>query len=144
MARVKSLNTLIRLQKQKVDELRRRQGALENKRQQLLQRLEDLADELKKEQKLASENPEMGGFFGDFAGRIRLRREETTAEIKKVEKQMDELAAQIRAAFAEQKRYEIVRDQRLAEQRAQLEKRETEQLDETGAQAHERKPKESV
>ncbi len=139
MAGIKSLNTLIRLQKQKVDQLRRQQGELERARQEFLKRLDSLAAELKKEQKLASENPEMGGFFGDFAGRIRLRREETTMHIKKLEKQMDELAALIRTAFAEQKRYEIVRDARLKEQRAKQEKLETEMLDEAGAQVFERR-----
>jgi flagellar export protein FliJ len=136
---MKSLNTLIRLQQQKVDELRRKFGGLENQKQQLMKRSDQLAEELQKEISLAGQNPEMSGFFGDFAERIKKRRADLAMEMAKLEKQIQELAEQVRLAFTELKKYEIVRDQRLAAKRAKEAKREAEQLDETAIMMHSRK-----
>jgi flagellar export protein FliJ len=127
---MKSLNTLIRQQKQKVDELRRKFGALENQKQQLIKRSEALAEELKREVELAAETPEMGGFFGDFADRIKKRRGELALEMAKLEKQLQALVEEVRLAFSELKKFEIVRDKRLEEMRKKRDQQEAEQLDE--------------
>lgn len=136
---MKSLNTLIRLQSRKVDELRRRFGQLENQKQQLISRSDALAEELKKEVEMAGKSPEMGAFFGGFADRIKSRRADIALEIAKVEKQIAELSEQVRAAFSELKKFEIVRDQRLAAKRAKEAKQEAEALDEMAILMHGRK-----
>lgn len=136
---MKSLNTLIRLQKRKVDDLRRNLAQIENQKQQMLDRIAALEDELQRELQLGEKSPEMAAFFGDFVGRIRKRKLEITEEIKKIEKKIDVAREQVRLAFGELKRYEIVRDRRLEEAKKLREKREGEELDEIALQRHVRK-----
>lgn len=104
---MKGLLTLIKLHKRKLDELRRKMVSLENQKSQLELAIVKLQEELKREMELAAERPEMSGFFGDFAKRIKKRQEDIRAEIKKVEAEMAKLADEIAAEFGELKKYEI-------------------------------------
>lgn len=136
---MKSLHTLIRLQRQKVDELKRKTVALENQKHVLTAKMDALAGELRRELELASATAEMGGFFGDFAERIRGRRAELEQEVRKLDKQIDDLSTQLRTVFGELKKYEIVLERRRAEAHAKEAKEENSQLDEIALQQHARK-----
>jgi flagellar protein FliJ len=138
---MKTLTTLIRYKKQLLDELRRKLASLESQKEKLVQRSEGMQRELEKEIELATTQPEMGGFFGDFAERIRKRRAEIAAEIAKIERQMVEQAEKIRESFSELKRFEILRERRIAEGKAKEARRETEQLDEVAMLRHRREEK---
>lgn len=141
---MKGINTLIKLSKRKLDELRRQMVQLENQKEQLRQTSMKLQQELENEIALAGRQPEMGNFFGGFAKRIQMRQQEIAAEIKKLEQQMAKLAEQITAAFGELKKYEIARDN--AKQRAQAEqnRKDTILLDEIASQQHSRKQTDHV
>lgn len=139
---MKTLRTLIRFKKQQLDELRRRMGALENQRQQFINRSEGLRKEMLKELELAKGQPEMAAFFGNFAERIRLKQEEITLELMKLEEKMAKLTEQIREGFSEQKKLEVVQDRRLVVEREQQRRHENAQLDEQGEQRHRRMRKE--
>ena len=132
---MRTLTVLIRYKKQLLDEQRRKLTALENQRQQWLQRSEGMRKELEREMELAANQPEMGGFFGNFAGRIRQRQEQIAKEIAKVDKEIAKQSEKIREGFIELKRFEILRERRIAEKKALLSKQEVEQLDEV-AQHH--------
>lgn len=141
-ARIKSLATLIRLQKQKSDALRRRLGELARSRAAKEQQDAALAADLTRELALAGTRPELSMFFGDFAGRIRAQREAIAEEIRALDREAEKLAIEVRAVFAEQKKFEITRENRLREMSIAREKKEAEAMDEAALQGHARKPKE--
>lgn len=138
---MKSLKTLIRLHRNRVDEQRRQLGQLQNKQAQLEQMTATLVQELKQEQVMAAKTPEMSTFFGDFAERIRKRRDTIAQEMMKLEKQMAELSEKIRESFAELKKFEIVEERRKKEAAAEQDRKDVIQMDEVAITGHRRKNK---
>lgn len=136
---MKGLDTLIKLHKRALDELRRAIGVLENQKLQLQNLSRRLADELRKEMEEAGKQPEMGQFFGGFAKRIKTRQEHIAAEIKTLDKKIDTLTDEARAAYGELKKYEVAKAN--AKRRAEKEalRKETIQLDEIAGQQDRRK-----
>ena len=107
---MKGIDTLIRLAKRTLDELRKKQVSLETQKAKLEDGIRKLANELATEQKLAEKTPEMGAFYGGFAKRIKERQAVLKEEIKKVEEQLVLISEEILNAFADLKKYEIARD----------------------------------
>lgn len=138
---MKGLDTLIKLHKRALDELRRAIGVLENQKLQLQNLSRRLADELRKEMEEAGKRPEMGQFFGGFAKRIKTRQEHIATEIKALDKKIDTLTDEARAAYGELKKYEVAKAnaKRRAEKEAQ--RKETIRLDEIAGQQDRRKRK---
>lgn len=136
---MKGLTTLIKLNKRTLDELRRKMVALENQKAQLLQASAKLQEELLAEIKLASKTPEMGQFFGGFSNRIKKRQEDIAAEVQKLDKQMDDLNVEIRAAFSELKKFEIALDNAKMRAKASQERKLTIEMDEIAQQQFGRK-----
>lgn len=140
---MKGLATLIKLHKRNLDELRRKMVSLENQKVQLRLLSAKLNEELKEEIRLASQRPEMGNFFGDFAKRIKTRQEDIAAEIKALDKQMEKLQDEIAAEFAEVKKFEIAQENERLRARAKEARKETIVLDEIASQQHRRKEEEA-
>ena len=136
---MKGLNTLIKLNKRTLDELRRKMVALENQKAQLLQASAKLDEELQSEIKLASKTPEMGQFFGGFSNRIKNRQQEIAFEVKKLDKQIDELNIEIGIAFSELKKYEIALANAKQREKAAQERKLTIEMDEIAQQQFGRK-----
>lgn len=136
---MKGLNTLIKLAKRTLDELRRKMGALEGQKSQLIYVSVKLREELESEIELAKKQPEMGGFFGDFAKRIKKRQEDIASGIKKLDEQMAKLQTEISEAYGELKKYEIALDNAKRRAREEESRRETIQLDEIAGQQHRRR-----
>lgn len=136
---MKGLNTLIKLNKRTLDELRRKMVALENQKAQLLQASAKLDEELQSEIKLASKTPEMGQFFGGFSNRIKNRQQEIAFEVKKLDKQIDELNIEIGVAFSELKKYEIALANAKQREKAAQERKLTIEMDEIAQQQFGRK-----
>jgi len=141
---MKGLNTLIKLHKRSLDELRRQMVALENQKAQLLSLSAKLKDELAAEIVTASRNPEMGNFFGNFSKRIEKRQLEIAKEVAALDKQMKDLDVQIVAAFAELKKFEIALDNAKKRKQAEADRRETGEMDEIAGQQHRRKAEDMV
>jgi uncharacterized coiled-coil DUF342 family protein len=136
---MKTLNTLIRLHKRTLDELRRNMAALEGQKDKLHQSIKSLQNELEKEVKLAGMQAEMANFFGEFAKRIRGRQDMLHGEIKNIDVKIAELNKEIFGEFTELKKYEIAREN-LKQRMAEEEKRkETLMLDEIAAQQFQRR-----
>lgn len=136
---MKALSTLIKLHKRQLDGLRRQMASLERQKDQLQVASGRVDDELKREMKLAADQPEMTKFFGDFARRIKRRKEEIAAEIIRLEKQMAKLAEDIAGEFSEMKKFEIAKanaERRLA---AEEKRKDTIALDEVAGRQHRRK-----
>lgn len=140
---MKGLNTLIKLHKRKVDEIRRQIGSLENQKSQLFLTTERLKQELKDEINLAEDQPEMGAFFGGFAKRIQKRQEEITQEIKKLDAQIAKLRDEVAEAFSELKKFELAKENALKREKEEEDRKETIMLDDIASDQHRRKEKES-
>ena len=138
---MKGIDTLIKLHKRELDELRRRIGVFENQKQQLVNLSHKLAEELKKEIEEAGKRPEMGQFFGGFAKRIKTRQENIATEIAALDKKIDALTDEAREAFGELKKFELAKAN--AEKRAAKEamRKETIALDEIASVQDRRKKK---
>ncbi len=136
---VKSLNTLIRVARRALDELKRKQANLERQREALVMLSGNLAKELENEITLAAENVQMGGFFGNFAERIQKRQEQIKLEVKSLDKQLQQLAAEVMERFSELKKFEIARDNRLRAAEEAERKKEEQAMDEIGIRQYRRK-----
>jgi flagellar export protein FliJ len=136
---MKTLDTLIRLHKRTLDELRRNMAALENQKAQLRQAIQVLQKEMEKEIALAGEQPEMANFFGEFAKRIKNRQEVIYQEIAAIDAKISNLNNEIFAAFTELKKYEIARENAKLKAKAEENRKETLMLDEIAAQQFQKK-----
>lgn len=139
---MKTLDTLIRLHKRKLDELRRNMVALENQKAQLQQAVVKLQQELEAEVKLAGKQPEMANFFGEFAKRIKNRQENLRQEIAALDVKINNLNKEIFEAFADLKKYEVAKENAKFRAREEANRKETIMLDEIAAQQYQRKTKE--
>lgn len=141
---LKSLKTLIRLQKRELDMLRREIVSLQTQRQQCIDATQRLDEELLAEQERAAGMPEMAVFFGSFAQAIKARQESLMMEVAKLEKQIDELAEKVAEKFGEQKKYEIIHDRKLEELAKEEQRKENAELDEISTVRYVRKSKEEA
>lgn len=138
-ANVKGLNTLIKLQRRELDDLRRKLSVLERQREALVMLSSQLIEELEREIELAIATADMGSFFGNYAERIQQRQEQIRQEVLKINKEMAKISAEIAIKFGDLKKYEIARDQRIAAAKAEENRKETMMLDEIAMQQFVRK-----
>lgn len=138
---MKTLDTLIRLHKRTLDELRRNMGALENQKAQLQQAIQAMQKELDKEIALAGKQPEMANFFGGFAKRIKNRQDIIHQEIRALDVKITALNKEIFEAFTELKKYEIAKENAKLRAREEEKRKETLMLDEIASQQYQKKQK---
>lgn len=131
---MKTFDTLIRLHKRTLDELRRDMVALETQKSQLQQAIVNLQKELDKEMVLAGQQPEMSNFFGEFAKRVKTRQETLRGEISTIDGKITTLNQKIFEAFTELKKYEIAKENAKQRAREAENRKETIMLDEIAAQ----------
>jgi len=136
---MKSLSTLIKLQKTRVDEQRVILARLQQQLDGIDKKIAALESSKAREQIAVRKNPEGSLTYGEFLRRsVELARElEKQRELaaKAVEIARDRLAE----LFEEQKRYEIAEAARLEQKRLEELRRETIELDEIGSVTHERR-----
>ncbi len=137
------LNSLIRLRKHEVDEkqkvladIYRQVEVLETKKSELLARLE-------RERKALDDNLtlETRDFYGRFENAVRNDVERIDVEIKNLEVHLEKAQEEVRVAFAEQKRIEIVNERRKEEEADEITNKESRELDEIGIEGFRRKEK---
>ncbi len=135
------LKPLIRLRRHSVEEkqktiaaLYRDIEALEDKREELRQRLED-------ERKIFEQQTEMDmrPYFGVFQEGIQKNVEAINGQISKLEARLRILQEDLREAFADMKRVEIVQRNREKKEAKKQAKKETTELDEIGIEGFRRK-----
>ena len=136
---MKSLDTLIRLHRQGVDEKRLGRVALEEEREALVSLADGLARELEAERRAAAESLEARYTFEAYAERMTARQRAVAGEIATFDATLVRADDEIAAAFRELKRYEISRDTRETRERNALARRERMRLDEIGANQHRRR-----
>jgi len=138
---MKGIDTLIRLAKRDLDELRKKQTELENQKEKYVSSIKRLQSELERERALAAKTPEMASFYGGFAKNIQEKQEKLKEDIKKTDELLALVAEQIMTAFADLKKYEIARDNFKARKKAEEARKETIELDEIASVKFIRKQK---
>ena len=135
------LESLIRLRKHSVDEKQKRLGEIYAKVEAIEARKKELTERLNKEREALNDDLalETREYFGNFQGVMHGYIEQLDDDLAQLETRL--LAAQedVRVAFADQKRVEIVNDRRKEEQAQELKTKESRELDEIGIEGFRRK-----
>ncbi len=126
---MKSLHTLIRLEKSEIDALKREQAKLQQKREDCITALTHLANELRDELKRAETMPDMAKFFGDFAASNKKKQTQIDGLLLRTEREIEDFAQKIRIRFNELKKYEVALDNHKKREADKAKKRETQMMD---------------
>ena len=141
----RDLHTLIRLNEWTVDQRRRALGDVLASLASLETGLEQLREELIKEQTIVRSSPEEAGFFyGNYATAVIIRREDLNQGIIRMEEQVAEAREKLNDAYQDLKKYEIAQESRDTREALELVRREQETLDEIGLQGYRRKKRRSA
>ncbi len=130
---MKSLKTLIKVQKSRVDEQRLLVASLQEQLTRVENDIRQLEQQKEEQKKLVGKNPELGLTYGAYI-------KEATVKSRALEKKRKtaEMAVQIALdkmaeLFEEQKRYEIAEENRIEEERREEARKERITLDEIGS-----------
>ena len=126
---MKALDTLIRLRQQALDSRRQELGALQARRAGVDQDRSVLETNLRREQTLAADHPELLHGYDGFARGVIARRGQLDQLAAELDQEIDAAIGQVRLAFAELRKFEIVRDRRLEEEREEREHAEQVAID---------------
>lgn len=135
-----NLDPLIRIRKHAVEqkqkflaELYRQSEELENQKKTIL---ETLAEERKKVDEMGVEALR---YFGKYSEAVRARVVDIDDALVKLSNRIEIAREDMREAFAEQKKIEIAQEQRIAEEKKKLDKKESALLDEIAIEGFRRK-----
>jgi flagellar FliJ protein len=130
---MKSLDTLIRLQKWQLDEKRRQLGDLRRMHADLGASIARLDEDIANEAALARRDASLGATFGAFAQAAAERKQKLVGSLREVESQMALVEGEIADSFAELKKLELTRESREARVRQARARRAQAALDEIGS-----------
>jgi hypothetical protein len=133
---MKSLASLIRLVKWRIDEKRRELMERESEAEAIRLKLQQGEEEIVAEQKLARSDFEAQLGYGAYAKRAILRREALTQALAEAEAIVEAARAELADLFLEQKQYEITQAGRERRERERLAKIEQGVLDEIAMNQH--------
>lgn len=136
---MRTLETLIRVQKRQLDQLRRELAGLEQLAVDLRQQAADLEKEVVQQQGLARSTAEGAFAYPGYARQVIARREKVAASIADVDVRLAAMRERVAEAFQELKRYDIVLSNRRLQARMEADRREQLLLDEMGLEAHRRR-----
>jgi flagellar protein FliJ len=135
---VSALDSLIRVNKYKLDERRRQLAELERLVERLRNESQRLEQELTSEQQVAAASCEAGHSYGGYARDIIERRRKLAASIADAEAQILAARDALSESFREVKRYEITAANRGTRERLAAERKQRIAQDEVAAQIHRR------
>lgn len=136
----KDLATLIRLSKWGVDEKRRALAELLRREESIIDAQGALEEELRNEQRIATQDMEVAGFiYSGYAKRYMARREELAQALKNVRIMIAAAQDQLAEAYRELKTYEISQAARERREREEEARKERAVLDEIGLTLHRRR-----
>lgn len=136
---MRTLETLIRVQKRQLDQLRRELAGLEQLAVDLRQQAADLEKEVVQQQGLARSTAEGAFAYPGYARQVIARREKVAASIADVDVRLAAMRERVAEAFQELKRYDIVLSNRRLQARMEADRREQLLLDEMGLEAYRRR-----
>lgn len=135
------LDALIRLRRHTVEEKQKVLGEIFRQVEAIEHRKKELLARLERERRALDENfnIETRAYYGRFEGVIRGNIDKLNGEIKKLETRLTIAQEEVRTAFAEMKRVEIVHARRKAEEVEVLKNKDSQQLDAIGIEGFRRK-----
>ncbi|NET71259.1 MAG: hypothetical protein F6K62_10130 [Sphaerospermopsis sp. SIO1G2] len=133
---MKHYTTLIKLKQQEIDSLKKQMGTLVKQRASFEQQQVQLADNLRQEVELAGTLVDMRGFFGDYSHAIKVQQQTVQEKIDTITKHMDVLSQLMIQLFAEQKKFEIAHQRKLATLAYKEQQAQQQFLDEQAARRH--------
>jgi flagellar FliJ protein len=133
-----ALDSLIRINRYKLDDRRRQLAGLERLVDRLRNESLRLEQELTSEQRIAAASHEAGHAYGGYARDIIERREKLAASIADAEAQILAARDELAESFREVKRYEITAANRGARERLAADRRQRIAQDEVASQIHRR------
>ncbi len=125
------LNPLIRVRKHNIDQKQKKLAQLYHRAEELKNKRDKLETQLAIEaEKTKDMSDEILGFFEPYAVSVRAQIEEIDKNRDKLEERIKAAQEDIRDAFAELKKIEIIEERRAKEEIAELEKKSADELDE--------------
>lgn len=124
-----ALDTLIRLRQQALDRQRQALSALQSRRAAIARERADLDASVAAEQALAASDQDLMFYYDAFARGVIAKRDRLDQLAVELEGQIDAAIAEVRAAFAELRKFEIARDNRLERERNERERAEQRAVD---------------
>jgi flagellar protein FliJ len=134
-----TIDTLIRVNRWKLDERRRQLGELERLLERLGSEVVRLAQEQTREQQVAAASPEANYAYGGYARELIERRQKLAASIAEVESQLVVAREALAETYGEVKRYEIAAANRQKRDRVAGERRQRIVQDEVALQVYRRR-----
>lgn len=141
---MKSRESLIRLHRFKVDEIRRRLKSLDDMRADLTKKMSDLEVMMQEEQRRAAHSDLGRLAYPSFARSVVQRRENIQRSIDEVEREAAQVTEQLQAAFRELKKYEIAADNVAERDRVEVARQVQAELDDIAMSRHLRKNEETT
>lgn len=136
---MKSREALIRLNRFRVDEIRKRLRSLDDMRADLAKKITDLEAMVQDEQR-RSQQSDLGRLaFPAFARSVMARRENIQRTIDEVDKQAATVTEELQNAYRELKKYEIAADVEAQRDRVEYARQVQAELDEIAIGRHARK-----
>ncbi len=133
------LSSLVRVHSWALNEKRQKLAGLEELVDKMHQDLEQLEAELNNEQRAAADSIEGTFAFPTFVAAALERRRKLRESIVNLGSAIDAARAEVREAFQEVKKFELARDNYERREREKVARREQRELDELGANIHQRK-----
>ncbi len=129
-----NLKSLIKLRRHNVDEKQKALGELYRQVEMIEQNKQILIERLQEERAVLDKNGtlEMYAYFGRFSQNIQRSLERMNIEKQKIEARITVAQEDLREAFANMKRVEIVQREREAEEKKEQDAKEGREMDEIG------------
>lgn len=134
-----TFDTLIRLAGSEVDEARRGLQAVLAEEDKIRADMAALEAEVAAEEALVKAQPDLAGPYTLFAVRAKERREALEAALAELQPRIEAAREALAEAFANQKKYEIAKENRDRAEAEEEKRKEGIALDEMGLNAHRRK-----
>jgi flagellar protein FliJ len=136
---MKSRDALIRLNRFRVDEIRKRLKSLDDMRADLVKKMTDLETMVQEEQRRAQQSDLGRLAYPTFARSVMARRENIQRTIDEVEKQSSTVTEELQGAYRELKKYEIAADAEAQRDRVEYARQVQAEIDEIALSRHARK-----
>ena len=136
---MKSRDALIRLNRFRVDEIRKRLKSLDDMRADLVKKMTDLETMVQEEQRRAQQSDLGRLAYPTFARSVMARRENIQRTIDEVEKQSSTVTEELQGAYRELKKYEIAADAEAQRDRVEYAPQVQAEIDEIALSRHARK-----
>ena len=141
---MKSRESLIRLHRFKVDEIRRRLKLLDDMRADLAKKMSDLEIMMQEEQRRAAHSDLGRLAYPSFARSVVLRRENIQCSIDEIEREANQVTEHLQTAYRELKKYEIAAENLAERERVDVARQVQAELDDIAMSRHLRKTPEET